>query len=87
MEGATAGTRQTAISDGGAAMTKDDDMVVLSERLLQLANDEATAQIHDVAIKIAALVSQQIRSASWMAESIGHTCSSSEWSCRPASRP
>jgi hypothetical protein len=38
-------------------MTKDETMLALSERLLQLANDEGTAQIHDVAIKIAALVS------------------------------
>jgi hypothetical protein len=57
MEGATAETGQAAISDGGAAMTKQDEMLALSERLLQLANDEGTAQIHDVAIKIAALVS------------------------------
>jgi hypothetical protein len=38
-------------------ITKNDDMLALSERLLQLANDEGTAQIHNVAIKIAALAS------------------------------
>lgn len=31
------------------------DLEILSERLLQLANDEGTAQIHDVAIEIARL--------------------------------
>jgi hypothetical protein len=33
-------------------MSKDDAMLILSERLLQLANDEGTAQIHDIAIEI-----------------------------------
>ena len=31
-------------------------MLMLSERLLQLANDEGTAQIHDVALEFAHLV-------------------------------
>jgi hypothetical protein len=43
-------------------ITKNDDMLALSERLLQLANDEGTAQIHDVAIKIAALASRPAQS-------------------------
>jgi hypothetical protein len=33
-------------------MTKDNEMLALSERLLQLANDEGTAQIHDLALEI-----------------------------------
>lgn len=32
------------------------EMRILSERLLQLANDEGTAQIHDVALELARLV-------------------------------
>lgn len=33
-----------------------DELKALAERLLQLANDEGTAQIHDVALDIARLV-------------------------------
>jgi hypothetical protein len=33
-------------------ITKNDEMLALSERPLQLANDEGTAQIHDVALEI-----------------------------------
>lgn len=32
------------------------EMRILAERLLQLANDEGTAQIHDVALELARLV-------------------------------
>ena len=33
-----------------------DELKILAERLLQLANDEGTAQIHDVALDIARLI-------------------------------
>ena len=47
---------QSPQSDHGAA--EREGLAALSERLLQLASDEGTAQIHDVALKIAAIASR-----------------------------
>jgi hypothetical protein len=45
-------------------MSKDDELLALSERLLQLANDEGTAQIHDVALDIRRLVTSPAQNGS-----------------------